>query len=93
MHRSYDPLCYPLLFPEGTDGYTIDIPFAERPQPAEMGAARRRGRGQVSGQPIQPAPTDNDAGQTDGECVCSSATTPLCPQLFQIMFCGSVAKF
>lgn len=26
-HRSYDALCYPLLFPYGTDGFHLGIPF------------------------------------------------------------------
>ena len=28
LHRSYDPLQYPLMFPFGDDGYSIDIPQA-----------------------------------------------------------------
>ena len=28
LHRSYDPLHYVILFPYGTDGYTVDVPHA-----------------------------------------------------------------
>ena len=35
-HRSYDPLCYPLLFPYGTDGFHLKIPYTSHSQAQQV---------------------------------------------------------